>query len=169
MDWAEEMRKGLRKKPKEFDRTFEEIEQLEELMDKIMGDISGEQDSAEKTAPSFLGVSIRIDADGRQHINEVNGRRQLLREREKEHPLKQKEILAEETVLGGNVVLTAELAGVTERQIRINAAEETVIISTRSIPRHYKEVRLENKIQPKSVKTSFKNGILELVFAKAKN
>ena len=58
-----------------------------------------------------------------------------------------------------------DLPGVDEEKINIDATEKKVIVRAEGADRkYYKEIELPKKVDPKSVKASFRNGILELEF-----
>ncbi len=63
------------------------------------------------------------------------------------------------------VRVIVDLPGVDEDKINVDATESKVVIRAEGSDRkYYKEIELPKKVDPKSVKASFKNGILELEF-----
>ena len=66
------------------------------------------------------------------------------------------------------VKVVAEVPGVEKKDINLNATEDRLIISVDTPQRkYYKEVDLPAKVDPKSAKASYKNGVLEVVLNKA--
>jgi len=62
----------------------------------------------------------------------------------------------------------AELPGVKEEEVKVELSGDILTISAEGKPRKYhKEILLPSKVKPKAMARSFKNGILEITFAKA--
>ncbi len=65
----------------------------------------------------------------------------------------------------GLIRVIMELPGVTERDVKLDVSESTLKVeATNEFKRFYKEVTFPKTIDPKTVKKSLKNGILELKF-----
>jgi len=65
-------------------------------------------------------------------------------------------------------LIDVEVPGVEKKDINLNATEDRLIISVDTPQRkYYKEVDLPAKVDPKSAKASYKNGVLEVVLKKA--
>lgn len=63
------------------------------------------------------------------------------------------------------VKVVAELPGVEKQDIKLNTTEETLTISVDTPQRkYYKEVDLPEKVNPKTAKATYKNGVLEITF-----
>jgi HSP20 family molecular chaperone IbpA len=68
----------------------------------------------------------------------------------------------------GYIRVLAELPGVGKEDIDLRATETSLIISAESPERrYYKEVRLPSRVDPKSAKAAYKNGVLEVSLSKA--
>jgi HSP20 family protein len=68
-----------------------------------------------------------------------------------------------------HILVIAELPGVSESEIKIEITEDILNISASNRDRKYaKEILLSSKVNPDSMKTSYKNGILEITFSKEK-
>lgn len=68
---------------------------------------------------------------------------------------------------GEEVVVVAELPGVKKEDIDLHASEDELIISVDTPQRKYhKELPLPEEVDPKPVKASHKNGVLEVRFKK---
>lgn len=64
--------------------------------------------------------------------------------------------------------IIAELPGVKEEEVKVELSGDILTISAEGKPRKYhKEILLPSKVKPKAMARSFKNGILEITFAKA--
>jgi len=68
-----------------------------------------------------------------------------------------------------HILVIAELPGVSENEIKIEAVGDILSLAASDRDRKYaKEILLPSKIKPDSVKTSYKNGILEITLEKEK-
>jgi HSP20 family protein len=67
----------------------------------------------------------------------------------------------------GQIRVVAELPGVEKRDIRLHGTADTLTISV-DVPerKYHKEVKLPAKTTPKTAKSSYKNGVLEVTLAK---
>ena len=71
---------------------------------------------------------------------------------------------------GEQLRILAELPGITKENIVLKAKEDTLVLSAHGERHNYtKEVPLGFKIDPKSIKTQYNNGILEIKVKASKN
>ena len=69
----------------------------------------------------------------------------------------------------GRILVIAELPGVSESEINIEVAGDILNLTASDSDRKYaKEILLPSKVKPDSVKTAYKNGILEIILEKEK-
>ncbi len=69
----------------------------------------------------------------------------------------------------GEIKVVAELPGVEKEDIKLHGTEDTLTISVDTPKRKYfKEVEMPAKINPKEVKTKYRNGVLEVTMPKIK-
>ena len=69
----------------------------------------------------------------------------------------------------GHILVIAELPGVLENEIKIEVAGDILNLTASDRDRKYaKEILLPGKVKPDPVKTSYKNGILEITLEKGK-
>lgn len=67
----------------------------------------------------------------------------------------------------GHLLIIAELPGVAEDNIKIEVAGDILHLSATNGDRKYaREILLPGKVKPESVKSSYKNGILEIILEK---
>jgi len=161
-DWWEERRRRRRTFWSDIFEEFErEFERIEEMMEEMMRR-AFQMPSREVGEPrSYVyGFSVTIGPDGkpvvRQFGNVAPGRfgPEIKEERE---PLV--DVIEEKDV----IKVVAELPGVEKEDIKLNATEDTLTISVDTPQRkYYKEVTLPAKIDPKSAKATYKNGVLEV-------
>jgi HSP20 family protein len=68
-----------------------------------------------------------------------------------------------------HILVIAELPGVSENEIKIEVAGDILNLAASDRDRKYaKEVLLPGKVRPDSIKTAYKNGILEITLEKEK-
>ena len=68
-----------------------------------------------------------------------------------------------------HILVIAELPGVSENEIKIEVAGDILNLTASDRDRKYsKEILLPSKVKPDSVKTSYKNGVLEITLEKEK-
>jgi HSP20 family protein len=150
---------------------FQEIDRIEKMTDEMMHQAFSSFRSpfeASRTGKSFgphvYGFSISVDGDGRPKIREFGNVQKGLygpKIREQSEPLV--DVLNEEK----EVVIVAELPGVEKEDISLYAFKDGLTISVDTPQRKYqKELTLPEEVDPKSVKTSYKNGVLAVRFKK---
>jgi HSP20 family protein len=67
------------------------------------------------------------------------------------------------------IKVIVELPGVVKSDIKLDATEENLTISVdSSSKKYYKEIELQERINPKEAKSTYKNGILEVNLPKEK-
>ena len=67
----------------------------------------------------------------------------------------------------GEIVVAAELPGVTEDAIQVEVRDDVLAINSSGDRRYAKEVLLPSAVDAASLRRSFKNGLLELRLKKA--
>lgn len=145
---------------------FEEFDRLEEMMDEMTKHAFEGEPSEKLRAfrPYVYGFSMSVGPDGKPVIREfgnVQKNRFGPKIREEREPLV--DVLEE----GKYVVVVAELPGVEKEEINLRATEDALTISVDTADRKYhKELALPAKVDPKSAKASYKNGVLEVRLTK---
>lgn len=147
----------------EIDRMFEEaMKTLYEGMPKeLLKERRLPDGSTVKTfGPFVYGYSMTVGPDGKPVIREfgnVKPRFGIPKPAEQREPLV-------DVVVGEKVVqVIAEIPGVERSDINLHATENCLTISVDTEKRkYYKEVDLPVRVDPKSSKASYKNGVLEV-------
>ncbi|MEM2927711.1 MAG: archaeal heat shock protein Hsp20 [Nitrososphaerota archaeon] len=162
-------KKWKRKKDWNFDDIFENFEKLTEFLEEEFNRMFEEPnfnifDSFFKEKPLIYGFSISIDPTGKPRIQEFGnispkGEKPLISD--KREPLI--DIINNEN----EIIIIAEIPGVKKDDIELNATEDTLIISVSNPYRkYYKELHLEEKIDPYSIQSSYNNGVLQIKLRK---
>lgn len=135
----------------EFDKLFEDM----------LADIG--KVKAEPGKPLVYGFSFRMGQDGKPQFEEFGNVKPGKGVEQKREPLVD--------VIDGKseVTVIAELPGVDRKDVKLNAAGDQLSLNVTDPDRPYaKNVRLPAEVVESSAKASLKNGILEVVFKKAK-
>ena len=150
-----------RKRPYPWFDIFEEFERMEEMMKKMMQRAFETTSKRARTLrPYVYGFSMSVGPTGKPVIREfgnVQASRLRPKIREEREPLV--DVMEEEK----DVVIIAELPGVEKDNINLSTTEEHLTISVDTSQRKYhKELALPARINTKSAKASYKNGVLEV-------
>lgn len=164
-------RRRRKKRSSSWFDVFDEFKKLEKMMDELMRQAfeSWEGSKSRQFEPHIYGFSMSVGPNGKPVIREFGnihrrgvgsaGIREVHEERE---PLI--DIFEE----GDYVVVVAEVPGVKKEDIELYAAEDFLRISVSTAERsYYKKLILPAKVNPRSAKASYKNGVLEVRFQKA--
>jgi HSP20 family protein len=159
----------------DLDRMFEEMEKMmeqefETFSSRIPKDYVRERklpdgSTARELGPFVYGYSVKIGPDGKPEVHEFGNvkptRHGLPQVQEEREPL------VDIVETNGEVDVVAELPGVDKKDIRLSGTEDSLTIAVDTAERkYYKEVRLPVKVKVREARTSYKNGVLEVVFPK---
>jgi HSP20 family protein len=164
----------------DFDVMFKEMEdlmtkELNQLSKRAPGELLRERTlpsggKVKEWGPFVYGYSMIVGPHGKPKIREFGNiklRKRLgkprLDIREKREPLA--DIILNEN----NVSLVMELPGVEKKDINLSGTEDTLTVSVDTPKRkYYKELELPDKVDPKTAKSKYKNGVLEVIIQKKK-
>ncbi len=158
-----------------FERPFPDIfEEFNRMLREFFRDFSEMQKEYFETpegAPRIRrytwGFSIVIPPTGPPRIYRFGNIRPSEKERGRIERTEEFEPLASVYEEDGRVKVVVDLPGVDEESIKVDAAEDKVVIRAEGADRkYYKEIELPSRVDPKSVEASYRNGILELSFKK---
>ncbi len=151
-----------------FGGLFQGLGNLIELASKLSEEgveRSGEIRGLPKRAKGVYGFSIRTMA-GKPVIESFGNIRETAKGpvvEEVREPMV--DVFDEEN----RILVIAELPGVSENEIKIEVAGDILNLAASDGDRKYaKEILLPGKVKPESMKTSYKNGILEITLEKGK-
>lgn len=160
----------LEQMKKEFDRMFrEQLEQrpFESLKDLVREYETPEGDKVQEIGPIVYGYSLTIGPDGKPRIREFGNVKKLGAGIAGSKVSAEREPLADVITSSKEVKVVVELPGVEKKDIKINARDGSVEISAEAPGRKYhREVEVPHDLDVSSAKSTYKNGILEVVFQK---
>jgi len=138
-----------------------EFKRMEQWINRMMYNFG----RGEVKGPYVYGFTMRVGPDGKPHIEEFgNVPRKFPNSREMEE---YREPLVDVMENDKNISVTAELPGVTKNDIELSLSEDnqslTIKVDTPE-RKYYKEVVLPARVKPNTVKATYKNGILDIVF-----
>jgi HSP20 family protein len=134
-------------------------------MDEMMRKAVEMPKTSEEAQPFVYGFSMSVGSDGKPVIREFGNLESTSRGpqlKEEREPLV--DVLQE----GNEVVVVTELPGVEKEQIKLDSTDRALKIAVESAKRRYfKELELPHLVDPRSARASYKNGVLEVRFAKS--
>lgn len=156
---------------KEIERRMDEA--FKEIGEKIPSDLIKERKLPDGTkvremGPFVYGYSVTIGPDKKPIIREFGN----IKPSSSKPGLDVKDVresLIDVIPSNDEIKIIAELPGVEKQDIKLHATESTLSISVRTPGRKYhKEIELPSEIDAKTAKTTYKNGVLEVVLQKMK-
>jgi HSP20 family protein len=179
LSWWEEFDEWLRKKRRPFFRPFDEIfREIERIFEDAFKEFREYPETlmrekklpdgriVKEYGPIVYGYSITIGPDGKPVIREFGNVKPTARPgyvdiKSEREPLV--DIIEE----AGSLKVVAEVPGVEKNDIQLYATEKSLTIKVDTPSRkYYKEVELPVEVDPKSAKSTYKNGVLEVSLKK---
>jgi len=157
-----------KKKGDIFDYFDEMIRQMEEEFEELEKEFFKAAGKGEvKTfGPYVYGFSMTIGPDGKPIIEEFGNVKRL---GSKPILSEEREPLVDVIEKGDEVRVVAEVPGVDKNNIKVRLNGKTLILSAQEgDKKYYKEIELPTEVDENSAKATYKNGVLEIVFKKAK-
>ena len=150
-----------KKKSPWFNDIYEELEKLEYLIDETIQKAS--EESADKSPVRrnrVQGFSIKLGPDGKPKIYDFGNRRpRQIEEDGYDDPEPLVDLIAD----GDSLVVLAALPGVRKEDIDLRVTESCLTVSVDTADFDwYNEYKLPTKVNPKSARASYKNGVLEV-------
>jgi len=170
----------------DVDDIFREMEEMmqkefKEFTTKLPKDLTRERrlpdgSTVKEWGPFVYGYSMTVGPDGKPQIREFGNVKPSVK---REAPFgsrrptvdikEEREPLVDVISADSEVKVVAEVPGVDKNKIKLYATEKTLTISVDTPTRkYYKEVDLPTSVNPKSAKSMYKNGVLEVTLTKAK-
>jgi len=167
----------------EMMRNMEEMmeKEFKELTERLPKDMVRERrlpdgSTVKEWGPFVYGYSMTLGPDGKPQIREFGNVKPSLKP---ETPFgarrpsidirEEREPLVDVIDTNSEVKVVAEMPGVEKNDIKLYATENTLNISVDTPQRKYsKEVDLPANVSPKTAKSVYKNGVLEVTLTKVK-
>jgi HSP20 family protein len=152
---SEDKRKDLRDTLDELDRYFEGFEK--EIAEAVKNSVFGTDRSV---LPFIAGFSFNMGPEGKPSV-QVFGNNPVRRDGFRSP-------ISEQVVddRNGNLRIILEMPGVEKDDIRVDATEESAMITAERGDRRYRaELGLRAPVRPESGKAEYKNGMLEISFS----
>jgi HSP20 family protein len=153
---------------REMEKTMEE--EFKNFTNKVPKDYVRERklpdgSTAKEWGPFVYGYSMKIGPDGKPEIQEFGNLRKSLKGPEVKE---EREPLVDVIESEIEIRVVAELPGVEKTDIKLHGTEDTLEISVDTDHyKYYKEVELPTKVRVKEAKSTYKNGVLEVVLPKS--
>jgi HSP20 family protein len=176
-EWNKRRRFPLDKDPffGDIDRMLHEMEKMmeEEFKDftaKVPKDYVKERklpdgSTVKEFGPFVYGYSMKIGPDGKPEIRQFGNIKKSLKGPQVKE---EREPLVDVVETDSEIRVVVELPGVEKSDIKLHGTEDSLEISVDTPQyKYYKEVTLPAKVRVKEAKSSYKNGVLEVVFPKA--
>jgi HSP20 family protein len=156
---------------REMERLFEEtIQDVEKVPKDLVREYQTPTgDKVREVGPIIYGYSVTVGADGKPIVREFGNVKPVLGAGRGEPQLtSEREPLADIVTTDKEVKLIVEMPGISKEDIKVNAFENRVEISTseKGERKYHKIVDLPPDADIDSVKSYYKNGILEITFNK---
>lgn len=167
----------------EIMREMEEMMQRDfrEFSQKLPKDFARERrlpdgSTVKEWGPFVYGYSMTIGPDGKPQIREFGNVKPSLKpgvpfgsRRPSLDVKEEREPLVDVVSANNEIKVVAELPGVEKNDVKLYGTEKTLSISVDTPKRKYsKEVELPVNVDPKSAKSIYKNGVLEVTLTKVK-
>ena len=167
--------RGFDEMRREMEREFEE--QFKDIETKAPKDLVREYETAgggkvREYGPFVYGYSMTIGPDGKPKVREFGNVKSPSSSRGggfSTRPLisSERQPLADVTTTDKEVKVVVEMPGVSKENIKVNAYDNTVEVTTTDPGRKYHEVvEVPPETDIETVKSTYKNGILEIIFKK---
>ncbi|MCW4001170.1 MAG: Hsp20/alpha crystallin family protein [Candidatus Bathyarchaeota archaeon] len=122
--------------------------------------------TVKELGPFVYGYSMKIGPDGKPEIQEFGNIKKGLKG--PPQVKEEREPLVDTMETAAEVRVVAELPGVEKTDIKLHGTEDSLDISVDTPQyKYYKEVALPVKVKVKEARSTYKNGVLEVVLPKA--
>ena len=173
-DWFGNLPRPFEQMRRQMERMFQEqFTDIDET--KIPKDLVKEYQTPEgakvrEVGPLVYGYSMTVGSDGRPKVREFGNIRSPTAMGFASRPLISGETdpLADITTTDKDVKVVVEMPGIEKKDIKINAHDDTVeVFTTDTAQRKYRKIiELPSEADIETARSTYKNGILEIVFSK---
>ncbi len=152
--------KRRKKKNPWFNDLYDELEKLGDLIDETMQKAFDNSKDTPTKRNRSKDFSVKIGPEGKPRIREFNNRQPQQAESEvSDDPEPLVDIIEE----GETVIVLVALPGVNKDDIDLRLTENNLTFSVDAADfEWYNELKLPARVNPKSARASYKNGVLEI-------
>ena len=149
---------------KEFEDLFMDINAPKE----IVIDYETQEDVGVGEFSSFVyGYSMTVELEDKPRVSSRSSKkRKVVSEYNRPQITSEREPLAEVNVYDKDVKVVLEMPGVSKEHIKIQAYKNSVEVSNDYPQRRYQVIDIPRVADIKTIRSTYKNGILEIVFKK---
>jgi HSP20 family protein len=173
-DWFGDIPRQFEQMRREMERMFQEqftgIDETKIPKDLIREYQTPEGAKVREVGPLVYGYSMTVGPDGRPKVREFGNIRSPTSMGFASRPLISGETdpLADVTTTDKDVKVVVEMPGIEKKDIKINAHDDTVeVFTTDTAQRKYRKIiELPSEADIETARSTYKNGILEIVFSK---
>jgi len=124
--------------------------------------------TVKELGPFVYGYSMKIGPDGKPEIQEFGNIKKGLKGTPQVR--EEREPLVDIVETNDDIHVVVELPGVEKSDIKLHGTEDSLEIAVDSPQyKYYKEAQLPSKVRVKEATSTYKNGVLEVVFPKAES
>lgn len=151
------------KRKKYFEELFKAIDKIfEETFNQYKPEVSnGNYQNFPELGPFLYGYSITIGPDGVPIVKEFGNLNP------KSRLGKEKELIVDVFERNNEVKIIAEVPGVSEGDIKLDLGEDSLSIKVEGAEKYFKIIPLPSKVDPRTLRSTYKNGVLEISIAKS--
>jgi HSP20 family protein len=167
---------------REFDDMQKEMERMSNMFNNISSNApkelikeyeTKEGDKVREIGPIVYGYSMTVGPDGRPHVREFGNVKSLGRKGGIQQQISaEREPLSDVNSTDNEVKVVLEMPGIKKEDIKINAyngAVEVIADSINSQRKYQKTIDLPDDADIETARSTYNNGILEIIFDKKKN
>jgi HSP20 family protein len=167
---------------REFDDMQKEMERMSNIFNNISSNApkelikeyeTKEGDKVREIGPIVYGYSMTVGPDGRPHVREFGNVKSLGRKGGIQQQISaEREPLSDVNSTDNEVKVVLEMPGIKKEDIKINAyngAVEVIADSINSQRKYQKTIDLPDDADIETARSTYNNGILEIIFDKKKN
>jgi HSP20 family protein len=153
-----------------FQEQFTDIDETKIPKDLVKEYQTSEGAKIREVGPLVYGYSMTVGPDGRPKVREFGNIRSPTKMGFANRPLisGETEPLADVTTTDKDIKVVVEVPGIEKKDIKINARDGLVEVSTiETAQRKYRKIiELPSEAEIETARSTYKNGILEIVFNK---
>ncbi|MHA1751201.1 MAG: Hsp20/alpha crystallin family protein [Candidatus Helarchaeota archaeon] len=136
---------------------------IDQIMDKELENLDFFNDKENTDRQYIWGFSLTVTPDSKPIIREFEKKRENFINKEDENVW---EPLIEVMEQDNGLLIIIEIPNTTEDEIKLTSYEDYCELSINSSKNLHKQINFPFKVDPKSEKMKYKNGILEILYSK---